>query len=293
MGLPTSWAILSLFHWMLCRSVGLRNFALRGDDMICRMTEDQFSDYEERSRALGLSLNYRKTFISADAGVFCEEHYRVDRDQLILVPACSLRWVNPSDTERPVLTLSETCEGIARKGYSRHRLRSIACAMYPELFSSRYKAPLYVPSRFGGRGLPPPSPGSKVKPFEGEKIVYACTHGCSPPVSFSVTGPAQTLLSKHLGQVVWSTSVKDACLHYDRVVSLSRSRCVISDIAHGCVKERSLSLSEIYALLSKYFRSLPLAKGRGRSYTYIRLHRLELLPSMQSVFRLTGHICPK
>jgi hypothetical protein len=94
MGLPSSWTILSLIHFLIAKKVDdmtpqrsvviskktkkqrfrrRRLFRIRGDDLISYWTLLQIAEYRKICNSVGLILNEDKTLESQYRGTFCEE----------------------------------------------------------------------------------------------------------------------------------------------------------------------------------------------------------------------------
>jgi hypothetical protein len=83
MGLPASWAILSIIHYVICHHVDPTDqFRLAGDDLLSYWTLRSIRRYRKCIAAVGLIINDKKSFKSRTRGLFCERHYLLELDSL-------------------------------------------------------------------------------------------------------------------------------------------------------------------------------------------------------------------
>nr|QIP68041.1 RNA-dependent RNA polymerase [Erysiphales narna-like virus 3] len=85
MGLPASWTILSLVHYVLASSIDPDHcFRLKGDDLIAFWTKRQWEAYKFRMENVGFVINVTKSFIAKTFGNFCEVDYAEKRIRGVL-----------------------------------------------------------------------------------------------------------------------------------------------------------------------------------------------------------------
>jgi hypothetical protein len=80
MGIPCSWTILSLCHFLaieVAQCLPKGSYFLKGDDLLGYWSSFQISRYSDALAILGIPLNKQKTLTSKDVGIFCEKVYHL------------------------------------------------------------------------------------------------------------------------------------------------------------------------------------------------------------------------
>jgi len=273
---------------MCMRSVGLRHFAVRGDDGIARMTNDQWLQYVETVESLGMSINKSKTFLSNTHGTFCEKFYVLKGSTLVVRPSLSVRIFNPEDKALVIRDMSRTVLDSQLPIERLHRAFSKG-ASWAFTLARRFKIPMYVPSTYGGMGLPPPSWKWKTHRDETFKIRWAATHGLSFGSQLIVGGRNVRAVASLLQGVVMSISTQNPCYQLPRLTMELLTPAAIADVAEGCRFERKLKPHKFCRELQKKWQSIPLAKG-SRDYFYRDLFNHVLLPTQTSLKSALGHM---
>nr|QQD86178.1 RNA-dependent RNA polymerase [Botryosphaeria dothidea narnavirus 4] len=177
MGIPCSWPMLSIVHaWAIWRAgISLRTCHLKGDDNIGRWTPKEISRYNQLlPRFTGMELNLQKSFVSKDAGTFCEKFFRQNVDgSVTIVPSFSIRGVmDRSSSEGIPYQLRVRRYLWDNVGAIRYRsLTAIQRAWAPE----KLRGPrVSLPLRFGGLEVLPIRPESRVSPELG--WLYGAIH---------------------------------------------------------------------------------------------------------------------
>jgi len=258
MGMPATWAILSLCHWMIIRETGAKRFAIRGDDAVFRMTSKQYKSYLRNLDNFGFEINAKKTFFSSDMVTFCERMYQLKGDSVHLLPHLGLRFTNP---EKQVEVIRDLHLMTAESGlpvHVVHRAMEIGGSWLFAL-AKQCKVPKYLPSFYGGMGLPPKSAESRCSRRHEAKIRYADTHGLSMPSSCKVTGTEIEKVMKLLSSLVGSVSVTDPCPHAEEMSTSLIMPAMIEDMINESLKEVSPSPYKYLKRLSARFDSIPCA----------------------------------
>jgi len=298
MGMPVSWCILSLTHWAIAKESGLSRFAIRGDDLIARMTTGQFRTYQVLAASVGFKINLSKTFVSRSAGVFCETHYvvRSGGKELHMIPHCPLRFVNPSGSAVPIIDLQMALRQVLSNGFNCSKLHLITKISHPQLYvqAAKLKMNPYLPGWAGGVGLPPPSSRTKIRYKDRAKIRWALTHGLSLPSLFPTTGNHLRKLTLALSGLSWSISTSDPCPCYREVIGKLYSHAFLFDKVDGSFLERPIPFSKWLKMQSQRYLRLPQAHFRrgkdDRPPRYLDLLHKEIYPSRKSM-KLAGHLC--
>nr|QIR30297.1 RNA-dependent RNA polymerase [Plasmopara viticola lesion associated narnavirus 18] len=284
MGMPCTWAILSLIHYMILRHVNCVEFAIRGDDAICRLGPQHWIQYRVLCQRFGLEINEKKTFLSSDRGTFCERMYTLVGDTLHLQPSMSLRIFNPEDKV-----------GALRDSYSAGKDSLLPPDKVYRIFqygmpwafflAKKYKVPKHLPTYYGGLGLPPRG-GSRCTRRMAGRLRWIDTHGVPFPVILSVSGSAFKKLQ--LDKLKFSVSTSNPCYHFDRIFTDTLNVATIQSIADGTYREFKLSPHKYLTALRKRWLSVPVAPCTGRR-RYEHLYDRELLVSATSMEEVFGH----
>jgi len=290
MGLPASWAILSLLHYMVFRSLGLRSFAIRGDDAIARMTESQWRRYQSLVSMIGFPVNKKKTFIDPKRGTFCERFYALDGDELKLQPSLGLRVCNP-EGDIPARDQEVNWRDSLLSTTRCHRFARIACS---DLFDlcSKFKLPKYAPSFYGGGGLPPPSETARCSPRFEAIARTIDTQGIGLPPIIKQKGRASDRIEKILKTVKWSTSTQLTCPHVERMFNELLAPAGVEDCLNGTYSQKVFSKNRYFSMLKKSLSRVPPSFDAGmRGRRYIDMYQRTPLPTLASVQAAFDHRC--
>lgn len=182
MGLPASWAVLSLTHFIIARRVDPSlSFRIKGDDLIACWDDDQIRSFVEQAGSLGLVVN-DKTSISNDRGIFCEKvysrEYRGTSTVLKKLPIIGIRsYLRPLDQSGAIsLPGSEFASSALKSGYPRKTLVHLQRLCFSKICkeAALYGVNPYLPEFAGGLGLAPSRPLKKVP--EADAFVYSELH---------------------------------------------------------------------------------------------------------------------
>jgi hypothetical protein len=238
----------------------------------------------------GFKINVEKTFISPDSGTFCERMYRGTGKVLKIVPSISLRFCNPEDEVAVIKDLGRQLSESGLRTAVLHRAVSVG---RPDLFllGKRAGVPLYIPSFYGGLGLPPKGDNRLSSKKESSKVRYADTHGISMPVQVSMAGPRTNEAAKVLNKLKWSVSVSHPCEHIEELSMKALLPAQMIDVAYGDAKEISLSPWRYCKELHKRFEAIGWANARPRPY--VSMYSRDIQVSAESVYNALGHKCLK
>jgi len=288
MGMPCSWAILSLFHYMCFRAAGVNRFAIRGDDAIARLTHREWGRYRSLLKLIGFSLNLEKTFRSPDAGTFCEKCYHLKGEYLCLQPSFPLRILNPEDKTLAIRDIALTAKESMVDSFV---VRRIFTHGMPSIFAlaKKYGVPLFLPSFYGGLGFPP-SRKTMTTQKQSDKIRWADTHGLSMPVQVTVTGNNMKKAVSKLSGLRYTSSANETCVHIERLISEVVQPASLLDILDGSRKEVKTSLHRFLKLLSRRYSEIPRARGSYRQRCSTLFDR-QVLVSRASVKSTLKHVC--
>lgn len=297
MGTPVSWAVLSLLHYMILRTVtGNKYFAICGDDAIARMDMLTFNWYKDMLFSVGLELNLSKTFLSDSYGTFCEGYYKAskgDRGLLSRLPAVPTRVFNPSESDW-TSNIQQIFKEYVNLGVSLRKLNRATKVAFPHVYymCRNYQVNPYLPTFLGGVGLPPPRDDCYLTVEEKAVYRWVCTHGTSFPIPNSMTGNHLKLLQPKLSAIKYSTSTIDPCPHVERVITDLTMAAEIADVSDGSRTERKFSMATVIRSMSRRYRLLPRAWGGDLRLTkIIDVWNMELKASRASVRSATGHSC--
>jgi hypothetical protein len=153
MGHPLTWLTLNLAHCAILDLVGLSGRAVvKGDDALAVCSMDEALDYLEALELAGFVVNRSKTFLSTDAGTFCERLFLVGG---VAVPTTPVKRICAPTVER----LSTLAKEIDRLPRSKRR-SAIAVLWSRSSDVGLFKAcwdlgiPLSCPRALGGLGVP-------------------------------------------------------------------------------------------------------------------------------------------
>lgn len=185
MGQPLTWMTLCAVHHGMARGV-LRNYVLRGDDLIGVGKLSEVAQYRDNIVRAGFVINQSKTFVSEDAGVFAERFYTVVNRHLKLIRGdFSLKsLIEP--TYRSIANVYETMEEaqVSRKAYKAVARALLAkCNLRLIKPYMRKHIPWFLPRALGGLGLlDPKGLAHALQPFGGILIQACLTAESIPPM---------------------------------------------------------------------------------------------------------------
>jgi hypothetical protein len=191
MGMPPSWAILSVIHYVICHHVDPSDhFRIKGDDLLSYWTMRMVSRYAKLVHSVGLILNQEKSFTSRDRGVFCEKMFLLELDSVSFDTETYV--LRPVDRGlfplRVVLDKSQNyrveAASLVRSKEFHNRIDSLPygvlqrlqkVAFYDEIrLAKQYGIDPYAPTYLGGFGLLPPKMYGK--PSHAYQCAYANMH---------------------------------------------------------------------------------------------------------------------
>ena len=164
MGLPLTWTLLELTHYLICIRVDPSgDFFIKGDDLLALWGKKRRRLHKSLCDAVGFEVNIPKSFLGHQYGTFCEGLYRLsdDKSQFTIIPSVSLRGLMaPSGAVYP--DLRTTMDQLVRRGVDRHLLWKIVEASHSQFLETAksFGVSLYLPPEFGGLGLPHPEPAT-------------------------------------------------------------------------------------------------------------------------------------
>jgi len=290
MGMPCSWAILSLIHYMIMRSCGIRDFAIRGDDALAVMAERQWDEYVGLVESSGMRINRQKTYVGPDFGTFCERLYEKVGNNMVLRPSLGLRMFNPENRAIVLKDLSSVAGESLLPLHTVHRSISLGARWLFDL-ARKFKVPKYLPSFYGGIGLPPPSRKWKSRRYETWKIRYAATHGLPLTNQLIIGGKYAKIVARSLAKIKVSLSTSHPCLHVERLVMDALLPAQISDIRSGYRTSRELTCTQYMEQMKRIWDAIPSARG-GKlfsDYLYMDLYSHRPTASAESVSLALGH----
>lgn len=294
MGMPASWSILSVFHYLCLKAAGILNFAIRGDDAVFRTHEEKYQRYLSLVREVGFVMNLKKTFVSPSHATFCEEFYVLDGDFITKVPTVSLRVFNPEQ-----ISLSSIQESLSSDAYTPEKRHSIARLGAPYLFAfaKKYKVPAYLPTYYGGLGLPPKTARSSCnKRFEA-KIRTIDTQGFNLPCIAAIRGPNSNRSSRGLAALRWSVSSDCRCTHYERLRSEMVMSSFLQDLKEGKAVRQPPSIPrQLRAQASAWSKVHPSYSDGMSGRPYLSLYGRQIYPvasDLESVFSHRSAVCKR
>lgn len=291
MGMPCSWAILSLLHFIVLRSLGAHWFAIKGDDAIARLRKSQWLKYQSCMDMIGMPVNMTKTFISPTHGTFCERFYELKGEFLELKPSFALRCANREAGSHPIKDAEYAWRSSLLTTSRCHKISRIALTDTYDL-CKRFKISKYMPSFYGGGGLPPPSENDRCS-LRQEAIVRTIdTQGIGLPAAVRCKGTRIKIVEKALSKLKWSTSANSSCPHLERLVREVLNPAMVSDIYNGSYESIDISVNRYMRALKKQLSLIkPSYDSKMKGRRFIDMYQRDIQPSRESVERVFDHKC--
>jgi hypothetical protein len=238
MGLPLSWTILDLTHYLICRVVDpSMRFRIKGDDILAYWSVEQIKRWKFFCRMVGFVVNDKKSFNSRDAGTFCEAHYILREDGLHIQPTLSVKtFVTTGNVDR-FQVISSISDQAYKRGVSPKRTNLLLGMYFPrELrFAREKKLPLYLPSSMGGLGMIPDDPSRKMT-LKESMWYWGCLEKDLPtlhvPSGLSVDGPFIRKVRQQMDKCVYRSSLRkaDECPHFEAIIGANLERATVNDV---------------------------------------------------------------
>nr|WPN08181.1 RNA-dependent RNA polymerase [Pholiota nameko narnavirus 1] len=257
MGMPVSWTILELIHEYACRTVDrLGNYIHKGDDCLAYWTMHQFWEYLKVMRSFGLSHNGAKTFISVDAGTFCEGLYNLRDGVLHLAPTLSIRGMVSGTDEDRIGTMSQSSHEALRRGFDMTRFNIVRDHLFKREMVQLKKRhiDLYLPRPLGGAGLVPDKPGRLLSKYESGRYWGGLDKdlpGISPTIPSALIGPFTKELMKQLKKLKYRSGVEDPCPHLEKIFIRHWQRAALHDSGREVPRARIKKTAQILSDLCK------------------------------------------
>jgi hypothetical protein len=301
MGIPCSWPMLSLVHaWAIWRSgIPLTTCHLKGDDNIALWTSSQRRLYNRRLPAwTGMTLNATKSFVSEDAGTFCEKFYFRQGDNLHLQGTVSLRALLDRSAGRGIpfpLKVRQYLWSLA----SRCRWKTLFLLQQQYAPNHVRAARASLPYRYGGLDALPRYLGFRV----GEELswLFSAVHdGKVPdPVLRRIQLPLFESLPHGCHERVAAERESSACSEWswvrgslettllDATMALKAMFAWSAGVASGCPRPTPVSYHGYERLVSKYGkldRRMLIKHTRLRRPTVLAFRGLlkDLIPTSES-----------
>jgi hypothetical protein len=251
MGLPSSWPVLSIAHYCICRAVDPNHsFRIKGDDLIALWDVEQISHYHRLCEAVGFLINGKKTVSSVFWGTFCEVTYRragrtLYRQRDFSVRALCRGEPMPMEHWRYVASL-----GIPQKLlYGLHRL---ACRRWYRL-AHKSKVEVYLPPQIGGLGFPPKRTTLMVSP-KGSSLHRALHNGITIPLQMEEVGTSMLMYLRAFDRVKWSVNGSEEETARVKAKMYLLGRAAFIDCALGKWRKLSTSIGARVRRLAEFSR---------------------------------------
>lgn len=288
MGMPASWSILSIFHYLCLKAAGIIHFGIRGDDAIFSCSMRRYQRYLDLVKEVGFEINFKKTFASPTHGTFCEEFYVREGPFLVKVPTISFRVFNPDQVSLSSIEASLNCGA-----YTPERRHAIAVLGAPYLLrlAKRYRVNPFLPTYYGGLGFPPKSSVSRCSKKSEAKVRTIDTQGFNVPVLAAISGPNSQRITRGLNLVRFSTCSDCRCTHLDRLRSEMSISAFIQDLKEGRAVRRSFSLSrQLRAQARAWARVAPSYDSKMSGRTYLSMYGRDVWPIASDLQKVFGHL---
>jgi len=286
MGLPMSWTILSIIHYVVASAVDRsRNFRIKGDDLIALWDDEQILLYSSLIAACGCEVNKTKTFRSYTKGFFCERLYigRWSGRFLVLVKqeTATVRAFFP-DREASSISLSTLV--VPQHRYAAFN-RTVQIKFKPLLsLAKSYRLNPYLPVRLGGSGLLRPNPSWQVRSKWDQIFIQSAFSGLPLIDPTLQLRPVAGSHSAHLLDVLRKIrylplGAGPLCPHVESAVRVFSSACAITDAFRGILPRRNRN-KDVYRSLCTLHKRV---KGIPYEITYGDAEKMKLFPFRGSV----------
>jgi len=272
---------------MILRHTGARRFALRGDDAVARLTSRQFNSYKDLLDRFGMEINRKKTFFSTDSVTFCERMYMLRGEHLHIVPSLSLRFTNPELDGQVLRDLHMLFRESGLPVGRAHKCATIGAAYAFDL-CKKFKVNPYLPSYYGGLGLPPPDEAAKASSFASSKVRYIDTHSIGLPVQLRFTGTETKKVSERFSELKYSVSTQEGCTHVEKFIADILLPACTQDMINESYREIKLTPTRFMRMIAKTFKDVPSHRGVRRR-RYLDMWDRVVKVSTASTRKVFGH----
>jgi hypothetical protein len=302
MGLPASWTILTITHYLICSAVDRQQrWFIKGDDLAALWGRKEIKRYKKLCAAVGLLVNTKKSFVAPNRLTFCEGMFelRLDRSPpgFYLLPSLSLKGFTTLETGTRYTDMATIMNEGVRRGVHVNKVTRIAHAAWPKDYACARKMRVhkYVPPVFGGLGFPHENPNSLVPTRIASLCLGSLEKGTSAPSTliFSAPSPQLKVVARLLKKVLYKTGVSEtqACLHFDGFCTFLRQRASVFD-AGAKASTKKIGSKAYLGRLKRIERKLSRREG-DHKLTWRGLQQLTKLlrPTPTSIQSVYPHQC--